>query len=155
MEGISEEHEAANIGAGGRNLRGDPPAHRFAADYQCTAADLLVPNSLDDSPETCLEGIIRVRNAPALLRVRKIECDDVNSARCETGRQSRHEITSLIGTSAVPKDYRDIHLASIGRRIDEGGHFLVRGNSDAQFLRHDTLPLLGSSALPCLGCRGF
>jgi len=41
---------------------------------------------LDHGPETRFERFIRVRNAPALLRIQKIERDDVNSACCNIQR---------------------------------------------------------------------
>jgi hypothetical protein len=113
MERIAEEDEAVYVGAGGHNLGGDSPAQGFAANYQRTTADLVLPNCLDDSPKTRLERIVRIRNAPALLRIEKIERDDVHSARCEPGGKSRHEITSLTGASSVPKNQRDIGVVAL------------------------------------------
>jgi hypothetical protein len=66
-----------------------------------------------------------------LLHVQKIERDGANSARRELSSKPRHEITVLIGASAVPQNHRDINLVSIGRRVDERSHFLIRGNLDA------------------------
>src|SRR3984893_14117136 len=108
MKRIAEEDEPFDVGsARGSNLGGDSAAHRFAANDQRAAADLFLPDSLDHDPETNVEGLIRVRNAPALLCVQKSERDDVNSARCEPGHKSRHEITTLIGASSVPQNHRD------------------------------------------------
>jgi hypothetical protein len=131
MERISEEDETLNIGAASSNLGSDPATQRFAANHQVVTADLFGPNSLDDGPETCLERIVRVRNASALLRVQKIEPDDVDSARREPNRKSRYEITVLIGASAVPQNHRDINLVLVGRSVHERSHFLIPGNLDA------------------------
>src|SRR6516165_3404003 len=97
MERISEEDETLNIGAASSNLGSDPPTQRFAANHQVVTADLFGPNSLDDGPETRLESIVRVWNAPSVLRVQKIEGDGVDSARREPSSKPRHEITVLIG----------------------------------------------------------
>src|SRR3982074_3544415 len=86
MKRIAEEDEPFDLGsARGSHLGGDSSAHRFAANDQRASAGLFVANSRDRGPETHFEGLIRVRNAPALLRVEKIERDDVNPARREPG----------------------------------------------------------------------
>src|ERR1035437_10386201 len=137
MQRIPKENQAVHIGdAGGSNLRSYSSAHRFAANDQCAVADLFVPNSLDHGPETRFEGLIRVRNASTQLRIQKIECDDVNSARCKPGRKSRHEITTLIGASSVPQNHRDTGEIRLARSVDEGRHFLIWGKLDARLVRH-------------------
>src|ERR1700730_2974008 len=153
MKRIAEEDEAFDVGSAcGSNLGGDSSAQRFAANDQRAAADLFVPDSLDHGPKTRFEGLIRIRNAPALLRIQKIERDDVNSARCKPGRKSRHEITILIGASTVPKNHRDTGEVRLARTVDEGRHFLIWGNLDAHFVRHGAPSRAGLSLPRCLGC---
>src|ERR1700732_4070540 len=136
MKRIAEEDEPLGVrSARGSNLGGDSSAHRFAANDQRAAADLFVPNSLDHGPETHFEGLIRVRNAPGLLRVQKIEREDVMSARCKPARKSRHEITVLIGASSVPQNHRDTGEVRFARSVDESRHFLIWGNLDAHLVR--------------------
>src|SRR5450759_4262101 len=121
MQRIPKENQAVHIGdAGGSNLRSYSSAHRFATNDQCAVADLFVPNRLDQGSETRFEGLIRVRNAPALLCVQKIERDGVNPARCEPSCKSRHEITALIGASSVAQNHRDTGEVRFARRVDEG-----------------------------------
>src|ERR1700720_4003882 len=149
MKRIAEEDEPFDArSARGCNLGGDSSAHRFAANNQRAAAELFVPNSLDHGPETRFEGLIRVRNAPALLRIQKIERDDVNSAPCKPGRKSRHEFTILIGASSVPQNHRDTGEVRFARSVDEGRHFAIWSKLDAQLVRHGA-PSRPGSRSPC------
>src|SRR5262249_52495871 len=90
MEGIAEEDEALNAGAGGSNLGRNPPAQRFAANYQFTTVDFLA-NSLEHGPVTRFEGGVWIGEAPVLLRIEKIERDCAYSARREPTRKTGHE----------------------------------------------------------------
>src|SRR5690348_10786934 len=83
VQRIAEKNQPSKVaGAGRSNLRGDSPAHRFAADGQMTATEpRLIANAGDHRLVASLQPAVRIGDAAPLLAVKKIEGDNVDSAR--------------------------------------------------------------------------
>ena len=130
MQRIAEKHQAAHVArTDGRDLRGDAPAHRFAADRELVAR--VRTQALDHGPIAGFELAVRIGNAAALFRVGEIERDGIDPARGKPGREAYHEIASLAGAGAVREDERNAHVRRPSR-IDERAHPLGMSQRRAQ-----------------------
>src|SRR5436853_4070213 len=69
--------------------------------------------------------IASIRNLSVMLRVRKVECDGVDSARCQALRKRHHKGMGLIRSGSVTEHQSDSGQAALGFVYDSG-HVLAR-----------------------------
>src|SRR5450631_1043507 len=144
MQRVPKENEAFHVGESCcSNLRSDSSAQRLAANHQRATADFFLASCLDDGPETRFELIVRIRDVPPFFGIEKIESSYSDSTRRERGGKFPHEAACLIGARSMPQNQCDIGEVRLGRRVDEGSHFLIWGDFDAHFFRHNapSLPI--------------
>ncbi len=136
VQRIAEEHDPAS-GSGpavGRDVRGNPAAHRLAADEHGAAA--LGLHGLDHRGVARLERRPPIGNAPALLGIEEIERDHVDAKLREGGGERGHEAAVLSGARAVREDQRGIH-ARLGRFVHARRHGRVAVEGDRQLSTPD------------------
>src|SRR2546423_1351376 len=106
MQRITEKDQAVNVLAvSGGDLRRDSPTHRLAADNQPIALQFLVlDDRVDDRAITCFQARCGVGNLAALLGVKKIESDNVESAFGQAAREQTHKAAQLVRARAVAEN---------------------------------------------------
>ena len=99
VERVAEQHQARDRQRriGGRDLRGDSPAHRLAADEQARASALgsSSVHRCNHRAVTRLEDRRAIRNASALFRVGKVEGDHVHAEGRDGAGEVDHERAAL------------------------------------------------------------
>ena len=92
MQRISEQDEAGHGKSriSGRDVRGDPAAHRLAADEEAgsCAIDPLA-NRVNDCVVTGVEHRPAIRHSTVLFGVQEVEGDDVETERGQRAREMR------------------------------------------------------------------
>src|SRR5215472_13208809 len=102
MQRITEENEPGYaIDAASRDLRGNAPAHRLAADRKPALSDTATYDVRNHGAIAGLELRVRIGKAAALLGVEEIEGDRVDPARRKRVRELDHEAARLPGAGAV------------------------------------------------------
>src|SRR5271169_5926675 len=98
MQRIAEKNQARELSdAASSHLRGDPPAHRLAADRQIMAARLhLLAYRLDHRMVAGLQFVIWIRDTAMLLAVQKVEGDHVDTARGQSAAKAHDKVAGLI-----------------------------------------------------------
>src|SRR3989442_15922514 len=103
MQRVAKENQTGNsIGFRRRDLRSDAPAHRFSADDQTILFQLRVlERSLDHRAKAGFKSRLRIREAPLLFGIEKVESHRVNSAFGQTTGEHTHETAQLIRARAM------------------------------------------------------
>jgi hypothetical protein len=136
MQRIAEKHQPGEIERRvGRDLRGDPAAHRFAADRELVAADPIT-HRVDHRPVTDFQPIVTVRYAAAVFGVEKVECDRLDAAFGKLGCEAHHEGVALIRASAVTEDQTDARGVARAGGIEQGCYLVGRRDIDLDGLGH-------------------
>src|SRR5229473_428244 len=117
--------------------------HRFAADRELVAAELLVPaHGRDCGAVASFQLRAWIGNATAVLDIGKIERDRIDAARREPGREAHQERAFLPGAGAVRQHERNARALPRVRRIGERAHIFAGRDVDAKRVRHNARQLV-------------
>ncbi len=92
MQGIAEQDEARDVAEAvlGGHLRRNPPSHRFASDKERALPAPSLTNRFGDGSPCRLEHVVSVRDTASCVRVKEIECDDVETSPQEGMNHPHH-----------------------------------------------------------------
>ena len=138
MQRVPERHHATDAErirvVGCRKMRRNTAAHRLAADEYARSVEM-APGRGDGGAITRLELLGPIGHAAPLLRVKEIECEDVDptvrQALCEAG----DECALLSGACAVREDERRVRRRA-ARRIRKDSSLSIAADVNRQFCRH-------------------
>src|SRR6266849_2100745 len=109
VQRVTEEYQSRDaLLACRRNLGSNASPHRLAADHQLSVTGVIVKFSaadgLNDGAIAAFQLIVPIGQPPALLRIDKVECYGVDTARGERSGKADHKAAGLVGAGAVRKD---------------------------------------------------
>jgi hypothetical protein len=89
-------------------MRGDSPAHRFAADKQRIWCARGLLGKRNDPPKAIFQDWRSVRRSSFLLHIRKVERPHVKARGGKLSRNAGNERMTLAGPRAMGKDDADV-----------------------------------------------